>query len=84
MVKKLLKYLQESIGSAAFQQCTSLSQLIVPKSVKNIGFAAFYGCTALTVYCVASESKKGWDRKDWNDIDGNGKKCLVVWDYNKN
>ena len=37
----------ESIGVMAFQECTSLTEVTIPESVKSIGQQAFYGCTAL-------------------------------------
>ena len=36
-----------SIGKA-FLDCTKLTSIIIPESVKNIGAEAFYGCTGLT------------------------------------
>ncbi len=35
------------IGSWAFQDCSSLKEIIIPDSVIDIGSAAFYGCSSL-------------------------------------
>ncbi len=37
-----------SIGSGAFQDCTSLTSINIPDSVISIGVLAFYNCTSLT------------------------------------
>lgn len=37
-----------SIGMAAFQYCSSLTYIAIPKSVTNIEFAAFSNCRSLT------------------------------------
>ncbi|MCD8302809.1 MAG: leucine-rich repeat domain-containing protein [Prevotellaceae bacterium] len=37
-----------SIGSDAFEDCTSLTQVTIPNSVTSIEQDAFYGCTSLT------------------------------------
>ncbi len=36
------------IGSAAFDDCTSLTSIKIPSSIKSIGAYAFRGCTSLT------------------------------------
>jgi hypothetical protein len=41
-----------SIGSYAFNQCSSLTSLIIPNSVTSIGDYAFTGCTALTTITI--------------------------------
>ena len=38
----------ESIGTSAFNQCTSLTSVTIPNSVTRIGNYAFYGCSGLT------------------------------------
>ena len=37
-----------SIGSYAFEDCTSLTSVVIPNSVTSIGGVAFYNCTSLT------------------------------------
>ena len=37
-----------SIGSYAFEDCTSLTSVTIPNSVTSIGYSAFLGCTSLT------------------------------------
>ncbi|MCC8156108.1 MAG: leucine-rich repeat domain-containing protein, partial [Oscillospiraceae bacterium] len=37
-----------TIGSGAFQNCSSLTSVTVPSSIIYIGNAAFYGCSSLT------------------------------------
>ena len=37
-----------SIGSYAFEDCTSLTSVVIPNSVTSIGGVAFLGCTSLT------------------------------------
>ena len=36
-----------SIGSYAFEDCTSLTSVTIPDSITSIGSSAFYGCTSL-------------------------------------
>ena len=51
-----------SIGSEAFYDCTTLSNMIIPSSVPEIGDVAFAGCTSLkTVYYTGS-------REQWQQI----------------
>ena len=37
-----------SIGSQAFQGCSSLTSIVIPNSVTSIGFCALYNCSSLT------------------------------------
>lgn len=37
-----------SIGWSAFQNCTSLTTITIPGSVKSVGWSAFKDCTGLT------------------------------------
>ena len=41
-------YSVTSIGSSAFDECTSLTSVSIPNSVTSIGSSALYGCTGLT------------------------------------
>ncbi len=51
-----------SIGSSAFQDCTSLTSITIPDSVTSIGNSAFYGCTSLTSINIPNGIKNigGW------------------------
>ena len=36
-----------SIGSSAFQGCTTITDIVIPGNVASIGYRAFYNCTSL-------------------------------------
>lgn len=38
----------EHIGASAFENCSSLTSIIIPETTKNIGSKAFYDCKAVT------------------------------------
>ena len=38
----------EHIGASAFENCSSLTSIIIPETTKNIGSKAFYECKAVT------------------------------------
>lgn len=37
-----------SIGGGAFSECSGLTSIVIPTSVKSIGYGAFYGCDDLS------------------------------------
>ena len=41
-----------SIGSGAFENCTSLTAITIPNSVTSIEHRAFFGCTSLTAVTI--------------------------------
>jgi hypothetical protein len=43
-----------SLGKYAFTDCTGLSNIIIPETVKEIGESAFSGCTGLTSLTIPS------------------------------
>jgi len=43
-----------SIGSEAFADCTGLTSVTLPSSLKSIGDLAFYGCSKLTSLKIPS------------------------------
>ncbi len=43
-----------SIGSYAFNRCTSLISVTIPNSVTSIGIGAFYGCSGLTSVSIGN------------------------------
>ena len=48
-------YSVTSIGSIAFQNCSSLTSVTIPNSITSIGNSTFYGCSSLTsVTCLAN------------------------------
>ena len=55
----------DSIAENTFSECTSLSHITLPKSVKNIGARAFYNCTSLIsvdlaeAICIGDEAFSG-------------------------
>ncbi|HHU84676.1 MAG TPA: leucine-rich repeat protein [Clostridiales bacterium] len=45
------------IGESAFSDCTGLTEITIPDSVKTIGESAFYGCTGLTKITLPNSVK---------------------------
>jgi hypothetical protein len=67
------------IGNYAFEDCTSLTSIVIPNSVTLMGRDVFCGCSKLTIYCKAKRKPLfGWDRK-WNSS-----KRPVVWGHKEN
>ena len=71
-----------TIGDAAFGGCTSLTSIEIPVSVTSIGYVAFFRCTYITIYCEAESKPSGWSN-GWNNLNLNGEKIPVVWNYKK-
>ena len=57
-----------SIGNYAFYSCSSLTSIIIPKSVKSMGDYAFACCTGLTSIIVDSENTVYDSRDNCNAI----------------
>ena len=55
----------ESVGSSAFDGCTSLTSITIPDSVTSIGNSAFRYCTSLSSITV------GENNTEYKSIDGN-------------
>ena len=50
------------IGAQAFQGCTSLPGVTIPKSVTDVGDEAFRRCTSLSgIYFEGNAPRVGWD-----------------------
>lgn len=55
------EYTVTSIGSHAFYNCSGLTSVTIPNSVKSIGENAFYGCSSLTSVIIPnSVTSIGW------------------------
>jgi uncharacterized repeat protein (TIGR02543 family) len=58
-----------SIGSRAFEGCSSLPTITIPAGVMSIGGDAFLGCTGMAdVYCLASADGLEWNDEGCNDF----------------
>ena len=66
-----------AIANLAFRGCTSLTSIVIPKSVTTIGNCAFKGCTNLTICCKAESEPCGWNKNC------NPQNRPVVWGYEK-
>lgn len=58
----------KSIGRYAFQGCTGLTELTLPKSVKSIGDGAFADCSGLEKITVESGNSRYDSRDNCNSI----------------
>lgn len=67
-----------SIGSSAFDGCTSLTSIVVPESVTSIGQYAFANCSNLTSIVVRSGNTKYDSRDNSNAIIETDTNTLVV------
>ena len=68
-------YRVNAIGDKAFQNCTGLTKLVLPETVKTIGNEAFAGCTGITEFTIpASVTYIGN-----NIFDGNVKMTTVYY-----
>ena len=58
-----------SIGKNAFNSCTSLTEVTIPKKISYIGPDAFYKCPKVTdVYCYADPASLTWDEDSCDDF----------------
>jgi hypothetical protein len=65
----------ESLNFEAFAWCTSLTNIVIPRSITSIGSGAFAYCELLTIYCEAESKPEGWEA-GWNPDNR-----PVVWGY---
>ena len=49
-------YSVTSIGDSAFQDCGSLTSIVIPDSVTSIGYSAFYDCDSLTSVTIGDSA----------------------------
>ena len=69
-----------SIGSFAFDGCTSLSSIEIPDSVTSIEGSAFYGCSNITdVYYQGSE--EDWAKITINSGNTNLTSATIHYNY---
>jgi len=66
-----------SLQYGAFNNCISLTSIIIPSSVTSIGQIAFAGCSNLTIYAEAASQPTGWDTS-WNPDPR-----PVIWGYSE-
>ncbi len=58
-------YVVSSIGESAFEDCTGLKGVTIPKSVESIGERAFSGCTGLTEVTIPNSVTSIGDNAFW-------------------
>ena len=63
----------KAIGDYAYENCDSLTKVIIPDSITTIGLSPFLNCGNLVIYCEASTMPKGWDSSFYSR--------QIVWDY---
>ena len=68
-------YAVTSISKKAFYNCSNLTKIVIPDSVKSVGLYAFAYCDNLTIYCEAESKPNGWNNS-WNISSR-----PVVWGY---
>lgn len=83
-------YAVTTIGKYAFYECSELSGVIIPSSVKSIEFGAFYGCSGLANISfptsVNSISAEAFEGTAWfnNQPDGLVYAGMVAYKYKGN
>lgn len=55
--KKIGSYTVTVIGEKAFENCTNMTRINLPDTIKEIGNRAFYGCTGLTDFTIPKNVK---------------------------
>ena len=77
----------KEIGSSAFENASSLSEIIIPKSVETINSGAFGGwISEQTIKCKATEAGENWNEYwnyEWYAFQGGYIKssCNIIWGY---
>ena len=63
-----------SIGTSAFEGCSTLKEIIILESVVNISENVFKGCSEDLIICCETESQPDTWQKNWNPDNR-----LVIW-----
>ena len=53
-----IKYVVDTIGDEAFEDCSSLVSITIPNSVTTIGGSAFWGCSSLISVVIPNGLKE--------------------------